>query len=53
MTHPTILKNGGLDPDKYNGYAWGFGVERCLAIRHGLTDLRLIYNNDRRLLEQF
>lgn len=53
MTHPTVLKNGGLNPDEYTGYAWGFGVERCLAIRHGLDDLRMIYNNDVRFLEQF
>jgi phenylalanyl-tRNA synthetase alpha chain len=53
MTHPTVLKNAGLDPDQYSGYAWGFGVERCLAIRYGIDDLRLVYNNDLRFLEQF
>jgi phenylalanyl-tRNA synthetase alpha chain len=53
MTHPTVLKNGGIDPEVYAGFAWGFGVERCMAIRHGIDDIRMIYENDIRFLEQF
>ena len=53
MTHPTVLKNGGINPDEFSGYAWGFGVERCLAMRHGLDDIRQIYDNDVRFLAQF
>lgn len=53
MTHPTVIRNGGLDPEEFSGFAWGFGVERCLAIRHGINDLRMIYENDFRFLEQF
>lgn len=53
MTHPEVLRNADLDPDEYTGYAWGFGVERCLAIRYGINDIRLIYDNDLRFLEQF
>jgi phenylalanyl-tRNA synthetase alpha chain len=53
MTHPNVLKNAGLDPDEFTGFAWGFGVERCLAIRYGISDLRLLYDNDMRFLEQF
>lgn len=53
MTHPSIIKEAGLDPDQYTGFAWGWGVERCLAIRHGLSDIRPLYDNDLRFLEQF
>jgi phenylalanyl-tRNA synthetase alpha chain len=53
MTHPAVIKNGGLDPEEYTGFAWGWGVERCFCIRHWITDLRLIYDNDVRFLEQF
>ncbi len=53
MTHPTVLRNAGLDPDEYTGFAWGWGVERCLAIRHGISDLRMVYENDMRFLSQF
>jgi phenylalanyl-tRNA synthetase alpha chain len=53
MTHPAVLKNGGLDPNEYTGFAWGWGVERCFTIRHGISDLRMIYDNDLRFLEQF
>ncbi len=53
MTHPSIIKEAGLNPDIYSGYAWGWGVERCLAIRHGLPDIRPLYDNDLRFLEQF
>ncbi len=53
MTHPTVLRNGGIDPETYSGFAWGFGVERCLAIRHRIEDIRMIYENDIRFLEQF
>jgi phenylalanyl-tRNA synthetase alpha chain len=53
MTHPAVLRNAGLDPEVYSGFAWGWGVERCFMIRHGITDMRLIYENDLRFLEQF
>jgi phenylalanyl-tRNA synthetase alpha chain len=53
MTHPAVLKNGGLDPAVHSGFAWGWGVERCFAIRHRIDDIRMIYDNDLRFLEQF
>lgn len=53
MTHPNVLRNAKLDPDTFTGFAWGFGVERCLAIRYGINDLRMLYDNDIRFLEQF
>lgn len=53
MVHPNVLKNSGVDPDKYQGFAFGFGVERLLMIRHQIPDLRSFYQNDLRFLRQF
>ena len=53
MVHPNVLKNSGIDPDKYQGFAFGFGVERMLMIRHQIPDLRLFYQGDLRFLRQF
>lgn len=55
MVHPNVLRNGGLDPEKYSGFAFGFGVERNAIMRAGvkIADLRLLYQNDVRFLEQF
>jgi phenylalanyl-tRNA synthetase alpha chain len=53
MVHPKVLANGGLDPEKYTGYAWGMGVERTLCLRHGIRDIRLLAENDMRFLHQF
>lgn len=53
MVHPNVLKNVGLDPKKWNGFAFGFGIERQVMIRHQIGDLRQFYENDLRFLEQF
>jgi phenylalanyl-tRNA synthetase alpha chain len=55
MVHPTVLRNGGIDPDIYNGFAFGWGIERVAMMKSGtkLDDIRLLYNNDVRFLEQF
>lgn len=53
MVHPEVLKNGGIDPEVYTGYAWGFGIERLAMLRHGITDIRLFMENDLRFLQQF
>ncbi|OGH47139.1 MAG: phenylalanine--tRNA ligase subunit alpha [Candidatus Levybacteria bacterium RIFCSPLOWO2_01_FULL_39_10] len=55
MVHPNVLKNTGIDPDKFNGFAFGWGVERALMMKDGLEidDLRLIYSNKLEFLEQF
>lgn len=55
MVHPNVLKNGGLDPDIYSGFAFGWGVERVLMMKSGLNlpDLRLLYTDDLRFLKQF
>lgn len=55
MVHPVVLKNGGVDTTKYNGFAFGWGVERVAMMKSGvqLDDIRLLYSNDIRFLEQF
>lgn len=53
MIHPEVLKEGGLDPDEYSGFAWGGGVERPFMLLHGINDIRLFLENDMRFLEQF
>ncbi len=53
MVHPNVLKNGGVDPQSFRGFAFGFGVERLVMIKHGITDLRAFYEGDMRFLRQF
>lgn len=53
MVHPNVLKNVGYDPEKYTGFAFGFGVERPTILRHGIDDIRLMFENDVRFLRQF
>ncbi len=53
MVHPQVLKNVGIDPEEYQGFAFGFGVERMLMIRHQIPDLRLFFEGDLRFLRQF
>ncbi|MBP9750294.1 MAG: phenylalanine--tRNA ligase subunit alpha [Candidatus Peribacteraceae bacterium] len=53
MVHQNVLRNCGIDADEWQGFAFGFGVERMLMIRHGIKDLRLFYEGDPRFLAQF
>lgn len=53
MVHPEVLKNGGIDPEEYSGYAWGMGIERIAMLRYGVKDIRMFTENDLRFLEQF
>lgn len=53
MVHPEVLKNGGIDPEIYSGYAWGLGIERLAMLRYGVKDIRMFAENDLRFLEQF
>jgi len=53
MVHPVVLSYGGLDPERYQGFAFGMGVERITNLRHGVADLRYYLDNDLRFLEQF
>lgn len=53
MVHPNVLRNVGIDPEKYSGYAFGLGVERFAMLRYGVDDLRSFFDNDVRFLRQF
>lgn len=55
MVHPQVLKAGGIDPKKYTGFAFGWGVERVLMMKEGIKidDLRILYSNDLEFLDQF
>jgi phenylalanyl-tRNA synthetase alpha chain len=53
MVHPTVLRNGGYDPEKYSGFAFGMGPERTTILRYGIEDIRQLWQNDLRFLEQF
>ncbi len=53
MVHPNVLKVGGVDTEKYTGFAFGMGVERIAMLKYGIDDIRLLYENDMRFIEQF
>jgi phenylalanyl-tRNA synthetase alpha chain len=53
MVHPNVLHASGIDPRKYNGFAFGVGVDRLVMLKYGIEDVRLIYAGDLRLVNQF
>ncbi len=53
MVHPNVLRAVGCDSERWSGYAFGLGIERLAMLRHGIGDLRLLFENDARFLEQF
>jgi phenylalanyl-tRNA synthetase alpha chain len=53
MVHPVVLKNGNIDPERYSGFAWGWGVERVLMMKYGIPDIRLLFEGNLRFLNQF
>ena len=53
MTHPEVLRRGGIDPDVYTSFAFGIGIERPHMLRYGVDDIRLYFDNDLRFLRQF
>ena len=53
MVHPNVLRNCGIDPERYTGFAFGLGVERFAMLRYGVNDLRSFFENDSRFLKQF
>jgi len=53
MVHPNVLKNGGIDPERYTGFAFGMGLDRLTMLRYGINDLRLFFEGDLRFLAQF
>ena len=53
VVHPDVLRNGGIDPERYSGFAFGMGLDRLAMLRYGVNDLRLFFDNDLAFLEQF
>ena len=51
--HPNVLSVCGIDPEEYSGFAFGIGLDRLTTTRHKISDIRLLFENDRRFLEQF
>ncbi len=53
MVHPNVIKNSGLNPEKWQGFAFGMGMDRLVMIKYGIDDVRLFYSGELRFLEQF
>jgi phenylalanyl-tRNA synthetase alpha chain len=53
VVHPQVLRNGGVDPDKYSGFAFGMGIDRLAMLKYDVNDLRLFFENDIKFLSQF
>ncbi|MFA9397577.1 MAG: phenylalanine--tRNA ligase subunit alpha [Clostridiaceae bacterium] len=53
MVHPQVLRNCGIDPEVYSGFAFGFGLDRMVMMKYGIDDIRLLYESDMRFLNQF
>lgn len=53
MVHPNVLENCGIDSEKYSGFAFGMGIDRITMVKYGINDIRLLFENDNRFLEQF
>lgn len=53
MVHPNVLRNAGIDPEVYSGFAFGLGLDRIVMLKYGIEDLRLMFENDKRFLSQF
>ena len=53
MVHPKVLRDCGIDPDVYSGFAFGIGLERVTLLKYEIDDMRLLYENDMRFLDQF
>ncbi len=53
MVDPNVLKNCDINPDEYNGFAFGMGIERMAMLLYQISDIRMFYENDVRFLEQF
>ena len=53
VMHPQVLRNGGIDPEKYSGFAFGMGLDRLAMLKYGVNDLRLFFENDIKFLSQF
>jgi phenylalanyl-tRNA synthetase alpha chain len=53
MVHPNVIRNCGLDPDEYQGFAWGMGIDRIAMLKYGMHDLRAFFEADQRWLTHY
>ena len=53
MVHPNVIRSGGLDPDRYQGFAWGMGIDRIAMLKYGMNDLRAFFDADKRWLDHY
>ena len=53
MVNPNVLRMCGIDPEEHSGFAFGLGLDRVCNMKYGITDIRLLYENDLRFLKQF
>jgi len=53
LVHPNVLANVGIDPEEYSGFAFGMGLDRLVMLKYGIPDVRMFYNGDLRLVNQF
>ena len=53
VVDPAVFEKVGYDPEEWSGFAWGLGLDRIVAQRHGIPDIRMLWENDLRLLRQF
>lgn len=53
MVHPNVLRNCGIDPEKYSGFAFGMGIDRIAMVRYNIKDIRMMFENNQKFLEQF
>jgi phenylalanyl-tRNA synthetase alpha chain len=53
LVHPNVLRAGGIDPERWSGFAFGFGLDRLVMLRHAIDDIRHFMGGDLRFLEQF
>jgi phenylalanyl-tRNA synthetase alpha chain len=53
MVHPNVLRMSGIDDSRFSGFAWGMGIDRVIMLKYGVDDIRLLFENDLRFLEQF
>ena len=53
VVNPVVLKNCGIDPEEYSGFAFGIGIERCAMLKYGIPDMRIMFENDVRYLRQY
>jgi phenylalanyl-tRNA synthetase alpha chain len=53
MVHPNVIRNAGLDPDVYQGFAWGIGIDRIAMLKYGMPDLRAFFDADQRWIDHY